>query len=175
MNNELRHYEIVFLVHPDQSEQAPNIIQRYSSLITSNGGVIHRLEDWGRRQLAYPIKKNHRAHYILMNIECNETVLAELKHGFHFSENILRSLVLRRKVAITAPSSMMRSSEREKLKAPVSPSGKPRYAGAVRSGQLPLPQQSPKDEAVAASVVDAVEKSEEISGLQDDSNSTEAE
>lgn len=103
-----RHYEIVFLVHTDQSEQVPSMVQRYRTLIESNNGKIHRHEDWGRRQLAYPINKVNKAHYVLMNIECNNTVLAELDHSFRFNDAILRSLVLKRKDAITAPSAMLR-------------------------------------------------------------------
>jgi small subunit ribosomal protein S6 len=80
----MRHYELVFIVHPDQSEQVPAMIERYRTLITASGGAVHRLEDWGRRQLAYPIQKIHKAHYVLMNIECNLEVLAELEHGFKF-------------------------------------------------------------------------------------------
>jgi small subunit ribosomal protein S6 len=107
-----RHYEIVFLVHADQSEQVPNMVQRYRTLIESNNGKIHRHEDWGRRQLAYPIKKTNKAHYVLMNIECNDTVLAELNHSFLFNDAILRSLVLKRKDAITTPSIMMRIKDK---------------------------------------------------------------
>ena len=81
----MRHYELVFIVHPDQSEQVPAMIERYRTLITASGGAVHRLEDWGRRQLAYPIQKIHKAHYVLMNIECNLEVLAELEHGFLWS------------------------------------------------------------------------------------------
>jgi small subunit ribosomal protein S6 len=103
-----RHYEIVFLVHADQSEQVPNMVQRYRNLIETNNGKIHRHEDWGRRQLAYPINKVSKAHYVLMNIECNDTVLAELNHSFRFNDAILRSLVLKRKNAITTPSAMLR-------------------------------------------------------------------
>ena len=100
----MRHYEIVFLVHPDQSEQVPGMVERYSSLITDGGGQIHRLEDWGRRHLAYPINKIHKAHYILMNIECGGEVLDELSHNFRFNDAIIRDLVIRQKEAITEES-----------------------------------------------------------------------
>lgn len=107
----MRHYEVVFIVHPDQSEQVPAMIERYRTLITSNGGAIHRLEDWGRRQLAYPIQKIHKAHYVLMNIECNQTVLEELEHGFKFNDAVLRHLTMATKTAVTAPSPMMKEEK----------------------------------------------------------------
>jgi small subunit ribosomal protein S6 len=107
----MRHYEVVFIVHPDQSEQVPAMIERYRALISSNGGAIHRLEDWGRRQLAYPIQKIHKAHYVLMNIECNQTVLEELEHGFKFNDAVLRHLTMATKTAVTAPSPMMKEEK----------------------------------------------------------------
>lgn len=100
----MRHYEIVFLVHPDQSAQVPAMIERYKATIEEASGKIHRLEDWGRRHLAYPIKKIHKAHYVLMNIECDQATLDELESGFRFNDAILRSLTLLRKEAITESS-----------------------------------------------------------------------
>ncbi len=100
----MRHYEIVFLVHPDQSAQVPAMIERYKATIEEASGKIHRLEDWGRRHLAYPIKKIHKAHYVLMNIECDQATLDELESGFRFNDAILRSLTLLRKDAVTEPS-----------------------------------------------------------------------
>ncbi len=100
----MRHYEIVFLVHPDQSSQVPAMIDRYKSIIEATSGKIHRLEDWGRRQLAYPIKKLHKAHYILMNVECDQVALNELETGFRFNDAILRNLILVQEEAITEPS-----------------------------------------------------------------------
>jgi small subunit ribosomal protein S6 len=100
----MRHYEIVFLVHPDQSSQVPAMIERYRSTIESAAGKIHRLEDWGRRHLAYPIKKLHKAHYVLMNIECDQATLTELETGFRFNDAVLRSMTLLQKQAITEPS-----------------------------------------------------------------------
>lgn len=97
----MRHYEVVFLVHPDQSEQVSGMIERYRSLIEVDGGKIHRLEDWGRRQLAYPIQKIHKAHYILMNIECDQTALDELDGAFRFNDAVLRSMFIKTKAAIT--------------------------------------------------------------------------
>lgn len=104
----MRHYEIVFLVHPDQSELVPQMIERYRGMIEGDGGTIHRLEDWGRRQLAYPIKKAHKAHYILMNVECSAAALAELEDAFRFSDAVLRHLILARDEAITEPSFLAR-------------------------------------------------------------------
>lgn len=109
----MRHYEIVFLVHPDQSEQVPAMIERYSNMIKADGGVVHRLEDWGRRQLAYPINKVLKAHYVLMNIECNDKTLAELENTFRFNDAIIRNLVIRTKQAIKEPSPLAKSKEKE--------------------------------------------------------------
>ncbi|ARG97667.1 30S ribosomal protein S6 [Legionella micdadei] len=110
----MRHYEVVFLVHPDQSEQVPAMVERYEGIITKHGGLIHRKEDWGRRQLAYSIKDVHKAHYILMNIECNQTALEELKNAFKFNDAILRHLIINQKHAITAPSALMKKEKDER-------------------------------------------------------------
>jgi small subunit ribosomal protein S6 len=107
----MRHYEIVFIVHPDQSEQVPAMLERYQAQITSSGGKVHRLEDWGRRQLAYPIQKIHKAHYLLMNIECSKEALEELEHGFKFNDAVLRHLTIVQKEAVTAPSVMMKEEK----------------------------------------------------------------
>jgi len=109
----MRHYEIVFLVHPDQSAQVPAMLERYQGIITRDGGKVHRLEDWGRRQLAYPINKIHKAHYIMMNIECSDADLRELENSFRYNDAVLRNLVLVRSHAITGPSEMMKSAERK--------------------------------------------------------------
>src|SRR3990167_5447716 len=109
----MRHYEIVFMVHPDQSAQVPAMIERYQNIITRDGGKVHRLEDWGRRQLAYSINKVHKAHYILMNIECSEPDLRELENAFRYNDAVLRNLVLVCSEAITEPSDMMRSAEKK--------------------------------------------------------------
>lgn len=100
----MRHYEVIFLVHPDQSEQVPAMVERYRDIITQDGGKIHREEDWGRRQLAYPIQKIHKAHYVLMNIECTEEALAELQSAFRFNDAVIRDLIVGRDEAITEPS-----------------------------------------------------------------------
>jgi small subunit ribosomal protein S6 len=107
----MRHYEIVFIVHPDQSEQVPAMVERYRTLVTGKNGLIHRLEDWGRRQLAYPIQKIHKAHYVLMNIECDQETLEELEHAFKFNDAVLRHLTIKMKAAVTAPSAMMREEK----------------------------------------------------------------
>ena len=114
----MRHYEVIFLVHPDQSEQVPAMVERYRSIIDTEGGSVHRFEDWGRRQLAYPIQKIHKAHYILMNIECNQTVLDELENAFRFNDAVLRSMFIKRDAAVTDQSVMMKekSDERKERK-----------------------------------------------------------
>lgn len=109
----MRHYEIVFLVHPDQSEQVPAMIERYQSQITGNGGTVHRLEDWGRRLLAYPINKIHKAHYVLMNIECDAETLKQLTDGFRFNDAVIRNLVVKMNEAVTEPSPLLKSREEE--------------------------------------------------------------
>ena len=103
----MRHYEIVFLVHPDQSDQVPAMIKKYSGIITKNGGKIHREEDWGRRQLAYPINKIHKAHYILLNIECDLKVIDELSSNFKFNDAVIRNIIIKRKNAITEKSAIL--------------------------------------------------------------------
>jgi len=108
----MRHYEIVFIVHPDQSEQVPAMIERYRGIVTSKNGKVHRVEDWGRRQLAYLIQKVHKAHYVLMNIECDQQILDDLDHAFKFSDAILRHLTIKTKGPVTEPSPMMRQVER---------------------------------------------------------------
>jgi small subunit ribosomal protein S6 len=107
----MRHYEIVFLVHPDQSEQVPAMLERYKGMISAGNGTIHRLEDWGRRQLAFPINKIHKAHYVLMNVECDGKTLNELTGAFRFSDAVLRHLVIKMDKAVTEPSPMARSSD----------------------------------------------------------------
>ncbi|MCX7515348.1 30S ribosomal protein S6 [Frateuria sp. STR12] len=112
----MRHYEIVFLVHPDQSEQVPAMIDRYKALIEADGGQIHRLEDWGRRQLAYPIENLAKAHYVLLNIEVGQNALNELESGFRFNDAVLRHLVVRRDEADTEPSFILKSKEKDDAK-----------------------------------------------------------
>ena len=107
----MRHYEIIFIVHPDQSEQVPAMIERYRNIVTAKNGRIHRLEDWGRRQLAYLIQKVHKAHYVLMNIECDQETRDELDHAFKFNDAILRHLTIKMDEAVTAASPMMREEK----------------------------------------------------------------
>lgn len=107
----MRHYEVIFLVHPSQSEQVPGMIERYQGNLEKHGGIVHRLEDWGRRPLAYPINKIHKAHYVLMNIECNQEAIDELESAFRFNDAILRNLILNRSAAITEPSVLAKGSE----------------------------------------------------------------
>ena len=129
----MRHYEVVFLVHPDQSEQVPAMVERYRSMIEGDGGKIHRLEDWGRRQLAYPILKIHKAHYILMNIECGQTVLDELTSAFKFNDAVLRNMVIKRDHAVTDVSEIMKEKS---------------------EGDRPRPEKKPVAEAAPVTDVD---------------------
>jgi len=115
----MRHYEIVFLVHPDQSEQVPAMIQRYTGMVSAGGGQVHRLEDWGRRQLAHSIAKVHKAHYVLMNIECDQATLDEILGAFRFSDAVLRHLVVRRDKALTEPTPLAKVPEDESREKPV--------------------------------------------------------
>ena len=124
----MRHYEIVFIVHPDQSEQVPAMVERYRTLVTSKNGHIHRLEDWGRRQLAYPIQKIHKAHYVLMNIEVDQPTLDELEHAFKFNDAVLRHLTVKMTKAVTAPSPMMKE---EKAKSLTAAESRPEAAAAA--------------------------------------------
>lgn len=113
----MKHYEIVFMVHPDQSEQVPAMVERYRSTIESEGGSVHRLEDWGRRQLAYPIQKIHKAHYVLMNVECGVDTLNEITSAFRFNDAVLRNMVISRKEAVTEPSPLSKKDEKEEAEA----------------------------------------------------------
>ena len=110
----MRHYEIVVMVHPDQSEQVPAMIERYKNMVQVDGGKVHRLEDWGRRQLAYPIAKAHKAHYVLMNVECSDKALAELESAFRFNDAVIRKLVVRKDIAVIDQSPLFKNPEDEK-------------------------------------------------------------
>jgi small subunit ribosomal protein S6 len=145
----MRHYEIVFLVHPDQSEQVPAMIERYRGTIEGDGGAIHRLEDWGRRQLAYPIQKLHKAHYVLMNIECTTAALEELNSAFRFNDAVIRSMVINRKEAETEPSLLAkRPEERQEREAPAA-ARKPE-AAATESAPAAGVVEATDDDAAAA-------------------------
>ncbi len=151
----MRHYEIVFLVHPDQSEQVPAMIERYQSQITGSGGVIHRLEDWGRRLLAYPINKIHKAHYVLMNIECDAETLQQLTEGFRFNDAVIRNLVIKMNHAVTEPSPLIKSKEEEESRPePVSQTTEP--AAAVDSEAVAEePVSDPEEGTADAKAADA--------------------
>ena len=126
----MRHYEIVFIVHPDQSEQVPQMVERYKGVIAAKNGVVHRLEDWGRRQLTYPIQKVHKAHYVLMNIECDNETLTELEHSFKFSDAVLRHLIVKMPKAHINPSPMMKEEKSKSLM-------EGRGEGAARPAEAP--------------------------------------
>jgi small subunit ribosomal protein S6 len=136
----MRHYEIVFIVHPDQSEQVPAMIERYRAMVASGGGRIHRLEDWGRRQMAYPVAKVHKAHYVLMNIECDAAALGELELAFKFNDAVLRHLIVAMREAIITPSPMMKEEKSRSL----SP------------GATPAPAATPEEAAPAAAEAPAL-------------------
>ncbi len=127
----MRHYEIVFIVHPDQSEQVPAMIERYRAMATANGGKIHRLEDWGRRQMTYPIAKVHKAHYVLMNIECDAAALGELEHAFKFNDAVLRHLIVAMTEAVVTPSPMMKEEKSRSLSPNAAPAAAPAPAPAA--------------------------------------------
>ncbi len=140
----MRHYEIVFIVHPDQSEQVPGMVERYRSTVLAKGGAIHRLEDWGRRQMAYPIQKMHKAHYVLMNIECNNETLEELEHAFKFNDAVLRHLTVRMSEAMTTPSPMMKEEKSRSLThAPAGTAAPAAAAAAPAEAAKPAPAGAP--------------------------------
>ncbi|MEO8849058.1 MAG: 30S ribosomal protein S6 [Casimicrobiaceae bacterium] len=139
----MRHYEIVFIVHPDQSEQVGGMVERYRTMVTGHGGKIHRLEDWGRRQMAYPIQKMHKAHYVLMNIEVDAATLTELEHAFKFNDAVLRHLIVAVREAVVAPSPMMKEEKAKSL------TEKPaeRASGDVASVPVPAATTAPAAQA----------------------------
>ena len=143
----MRHYEVVFIVHPDQSEQVPGMVERYRQMVTGRGGKIHRLEDWGRRQLAYPLEKIHKAHYVLMNLECDQEALDELDHAFKFNDAVLRHLIVRMSGPATAASPMMREEKSRSLAQPADEAAKPAPAAPA-----------PPAAAAAATATAAVEE-----------------
>jgi len=121
----MRHYEVVFLVHPDQSAQVPAMVERYSATVKEGSGTVHRVEDWGRRQLAYPINKIHKAHYTLMNIECGQNVIDELEKAFRFNDAVIRNIIMRRNEAETGVTPLAKSNEKETAKPVAKPAAKP--------------------------------------------------
>jgi small subunit ribosomal protein S6 len=144
----MRHYEVVFLVHPDQSEQVPAMVERYKALIENDGGKIHRLEDWGRRQLAYPIQHLAKAHYVLLNIECSAAVLAELESGFRFNDAVLRHLIVKRENAVTEMSPIMKNKDDKGDRRRRDDEGF--GFGADDDEPRPRRERAPREEAVAA-------------------------
>ncbi len=147
----MRHYEIVFLVHPDQSEQVSAMIERYKATVESNGGKVHRLEDWGRRQLAYPINKIHKAHYVLMNVECSEAVRDEIETAFRFNDAVIRNLILKRDEAITDMSALAKAKNEEdaaeKKSAAERAANEKRAAAAAAAQEAAAPPSPPKETA----------------------------
>lgn len=131
----MRHYEVVFLVHPSQSEQVPSMIERYQGNLQKRGGVVHRLEDWGRRPLAYPINKVHKAHYVLMNVECDQEAIDELENAFRFNDAVVRNLIIRRDHAITEPSPLAKTAEERERADAAEPTGR-RDAAVGRGDDL---------------------------------------
>jgi len=157
----MRHYEIVFLVHPDQSEQAPAMVERYRSMIEAKSGTIHRLEDWGRRQLAYPIQKVHKAHYILMNVECDQEALDELTNAFRFNDAVIRHLVMSKKEAVTEASPMARSRDERDSRGGGRDGGP---GGRERDGQDPRDDQRVETETETETETAATDAGEEAGG-----------
>ena len=147
----MRHYEIVFMVHPDQSEQVPAMIERYTALITEDGGKVNRLEDWGRRHMAYPINKIHKAHYVLMNVECSQAAMDELTHNFRFNDAIIRDLILRRDEAVVDISPMKAAKSREDRR----PSGDDRPRRSAEPSEER--QEEPREETQKAETQDEEE------------------
>ena len=147
----MRHYEIVFIVHPDQSEQVPAMIERYRTMVTGHKGLIHRLEDWGRRQLAYPIQKVHKAHYVLMNIECDQETLGELEHAFKFNDAVLRHLIVATTEAKVAPSPMMKEEKARSLSRDGEVRTEARTEPKTEVRSEPVAEAAPVADAAAAS------------------------
>jgi small subunit ribosomal protein S6 len=152
----MRHYEIVFLVHPDQSEQVPGMIERYSSLIEQGGGSVHRVEDWGRRQLAYPINKIHKAHYILLNIECGKDVLDEIETGFRFNDAVLRNLIMARKSPDVEESPIMKLEKESRDR-----KGRDETPRAVTSETVSEPESDEKPSEASAEASEPAVETEE--------------
>lgn len=164
----MRHYEIMFLVHPDQSDQVPAMIERYRTMIEEQGnGKIHRLEDWGRLQLSYPIQKVHKAHYVLLNIECGQEVLNEMNSAFRFNDAVIRNMIIAIKKAVTEPSPMMKVIEKENAESkPQTATKTPQPSEQASSDETPKESSSSSDEDVVEAV--AEKSSEEVSAAPAD-------
>jgi small subunit ribosomal protein S6 len=173
----MRHYEIVFLVHPDQSEQVPAMVERYQGIVTGSGGAVHRTEDWGRRQLAHPIHKVHKAHYVLLNVECDQAPLDEIKAAFRFNDAVLRNMVIVRNEAVTEASPMAVAVAEEKAKekeAQQRREAKAASEAAMRVERDKVEEAAPAEDAAepkaeeAAPAEDAAEpKAEEAASTED--------
>lgn len=147
----MRHYEIVFLVHPDQSEQVPAMIERYRSIIDSGNGTIHRLEDWGRRLLAYPINKIHKAHYVMMNIECSQDVVDQINNAFRFNDAVIRDMVIRKDKAETEPSFLAKSKEEQEEQEKIRAMQESRAKAAAEEAESAAKEDEPTSEPESAS------------------------
>jgi len=173
----MRHYEIVFLVHPDQSEQVPAMVDRYQSIVTSGGGQVHRLEDWGRRQLAHTIAKLHKAHYVLMNIECDKGVLDEILGAFKFNDAVLRHLVIKRDEAITE-TSLLAKAESSKSDENDAPADEPRAEPAEQRAEVSEPETAagePEADVIEADAAPVAEAEDNIQEDAPDTDSTDSE
>lgn len=166
----MRHYEIVFLVHPDQSEQVPAMVERYQGMVTGSGGAIHRTEDWGRRQLSHPINKVHKAHYVMMNVECGNNVISEITGAFKFNDAVLRHLVIGRKAAITEASPMAIAVEEEKQRE--KESQRRRDAKAAAETAM-LADAKPEDEESAEEAPAEDKPADDASSAADESSAEE--
>lgn len=147
----MRHYEIVFMVHPDQSEQVPGMIERYTTAINKDGGKVHRLEDWGRRPLAYPINKIHKAHYVLMNVEATQPALEELTTNFKYNDAVIRNLVIRTDEPVTDESPIMKAEKDQRER-------KARYDARAAANEAASAEAAPADGAAAPEATDAAEQ-----------------
>jgi small subunit ribosomal protein S6 len=173
----MRHYEIVFLVHPDQSEQVPAMVERYQGMVTASGGAVHRTEDWGRRQLAHPITKVHKAHYVLLNVECEQPVLDEIKGAFRFNDAVLRHLVIAREEAVTEASPMAVAVAEEKAKEREAQQRREAKAASEAAYREEQAQKAEAAEKEAAEKTDepAAEDSEDAKDASDEPAAAESE
>jgi len=162
----MRHYEVVFMVHPDQSEQVPAMIERYRNMIESSGGAIHRLEDWGRRQLAYPINKIHKAHYVLMNIECGADPLKELDSAFRFNDAVIRNLIIKRDSAVTEISLLAKMKEEEEAAAKLRAEAEEKARAVAEKRARTEAEEKAKAEAEAKNGAEAEKSSEEAPAVE---------
>jgi len=158
----MRHYEIVFLVHPDQSEQVPAMVDRFKDMVISGNGAVHRVEDWGRRRLAYMIQDVHKAHYVMLNIECSLDVLRDIERNFKFNDSVLRHLVIRRKHAITEESNMAKAKAREDAAEAVKEAGSSSGSGSHRAGaeEPPSKSEAPDKQTDSSNPVEPVDNEE---------------